>query len=1019
MADLSPQKSSIEKTSGKVLVVGGGIAGIQCALDLAQTGFFVYLLEQSPTLGGTMAMLDKTFPTNDCSTCMFSPKLVQAAQDINVEILTSSRIISMEGHPGNFRVLVERKPRYIEEDKCIACGKCAEKCPKKVPDSFNGELKTRKAAFLTFPQAVPLKYAIDAENCLYLTKGKCGICSKICPAKAVNFAQKPEKLNLEIGAIVISTGFEPALRKEHGEYGFGRYKNVVTSLQYERMLSATGPYGGHPKRPSDGKVPRSVAWIQCVLSRDAARNRPFCSSVCCMHAAKQAILTKTHEPETYAVIYFMDIRAHGKGFDEYVERARYTHGVNYLRSMISQVYLNPINNNLVIETFDPHVKCKKETEYELVVLSSGLKPTESFLDLSKTLGLQCNQYGFLNASFDDPASTSVPGVYVCGAVEAPKDIPETVIQAGTAASDASCLLADARESAIRRPNKFEEAPLDPQARVGVFVCHCGTNIAGVVDVEDVTRYASKLPDVVHADHFMFSCANETLSKIVDTIKDNRLNRIVVAACSPKTHEPIFQGALMRAGLNPYLFELVSIRDQCSWVHSDDPKAATEKAKDLIRAGVARAALLEPLESSTYRVTRSCLVIGGGIAGLSAALAVADQGLECHLVEKEERLGGFANNLTRTLEGDSPLMLIRNLVKRIEHHPKIRLHLKTELTGHKGQIGNFSGTLCSPNGNEEINYGAVIVATGGKAYEPIEYDYGKYPGVTTQVDLSRRIQEDPAWAAGLKSVVMIQCVGSRNKDFPLCSRVCCSAAVKNAIELKKVNPDIQVVILYRDMRTFGFKELYYLEARKRGVLFFRYIPQEAPAMHREDDKLIIDFKDRSSGEEFRVMSDLVVLSTGIRPSDGAISLAERIKLDKTPEGFFLEAHVKLRPTEFSMAGFFLAGLAHSPRFIPESIAMAKAAAQQAMKILCKKEMSTLATVAFVNPDRCASCLICVRVCPFGAPFINDKGVSEISPSLCQGCGICVSECPAKAIDLKHTTDHQIEARIDALLETALE
>jgi len=1019
MTDLSLEQHGSVKKNGKVLVVGGGIAGIQCALDLSQTGFFVYLLDQAPTLGGTMAMLDKTFPTNDCSTCMFSPKLVQVAQDINVEILTSSKIISLEGAPGNFKVLVEKKPRYIEEDKCIACGKCAEKCPKKVIDTFNGELKTRKAAFLTFPQAVPLKYSIDPENCLYLTKGKCGVCSKICPAKAVNYEQKPENLSLDVGAVVISTGFEPALRKEHGEYGFGRYKNVVTSLQYERMLSATGPYEGHPKRPSDGAIPRSIAWIQCVLSRDSARNRPFCSSVCCMHAAKQAILTKTHEPETSAAIYFMDIRAHGKGFDEYIERARYTYGVKYLRSMISQVYLNPVNDNLIIETFDPHIKRKKETEYELVVLSSGLKPTESFLELSKTLGLQCNPYGFLPASFDDPASTSVPGVYVCGAVETPKDIPETVIQAGAAAAETSCLLAEARESAVRKPARFEEAPLDKQPRVGVFVCHCGTNIAGVVDVEDVALYASRLPDVAHADHFMFSCANETLSKIVDSIKEHRLNRIVVAACSPKTHEPIFQGALMRAGLNPYLFELVSIRDQCSWVHSDDPAAATAKAKDLIRAGVARAALLEPLESSTYRVTRSCLVIGGGIAGMSAALAIADQGFECHLVEKEDRLGGFANRLTRTLEDDSPLMLVRNLAKRIEYHPKVKLHLKAELTAHKGRIGNFSGTISGLNGNEAIKYGTVIVATGGKAYEPAEYDYGKDPGVTTQVDLSRKIKEDPGWASDLKSVSMIQCIGSRNEEFPICSRVCCSAAVKNAIELKKLNPDMQVVILYRDMRTFGFKELYYLEARKRGVLFFRYIPKEAPAMHREGEHLVIDFKDRSSGEEFRVISDLLVLSAGIRPSESAKSLSEMLKLDKTRQGFFLEAHVKLRPTEFSMAGFFLAGLAHSPRFIPESIAMAKAAAQQAMKILCKEEISTLAAIAIVNPDRCAACLICVRTCPFGAPFINDQGVSEIPPAQCQGCGICASECPAKAIELKHSTDSQMEARIDALLDAALQ
>lgn len=1019
MADYDKILPVSGKASGKVLVVGGGIAGIQCALDLAQTGFYVYLLERSPTLGGTMAMLDKTFPTNDCSTCMFSPKLVQAAQDININILTGSRILSFEGRPGDFTVTVEKSPRFIDEEKCIACGKCAEKCPKQVLDQFNGELMMRKAAFLTFPQAVPLKYAIDPENCLFLTRGKCGVCKRICPAGAVNYEQRSEVLPLRVGAVVVSSGFELALGKENGEYGFGRYKNVVTSIQYERMLSATGPFGGHPKRPSDGKTPKSVAWIQCVLSRDAARNRPFCSSVCCMHAAKQAILTKTHEPETKAAIYFMDIRAHGKGFDEYVERARYTYGIAYLRSMISQVYLNPRNDNLVIETFDPTIKRKIETEYELVVLSTGLKPSQGFIELARLLGLKLNPYGFLTAPFDEPASTSVPGIYVCGAAETPKDIPETAIQAGSAAAEASCLLSAGRDTATSRPEPFKEAPMDAEPRVGVFVCHCGTNIAGVVDVEDVTRYASSLSGVGHADHYLFSCANETLSKLIEAIKDHKLNRVVVAACSPKTHEPIFQAALMKAGLNPYLFELVSIRDQCSWVHSDDPQSATQKAKDLVRAAVARAMRLEPLRSGSYKVKRSCLVLGGGITGMSAALTVADQGFNCSIVELRDHMGGFAENLTGTLEGDSPAMLVRSLAKRVAHHPKIHLYLSSTLVEHKGRIGDFRGVIEGPHGREETAYGALIVATGGRPYEPNEYEYGKDPRVLTQVELAKRMSLDPSWARDQKSVVMIQCVGSRNEQFPMCSRVCCSAAVRNAIELKKANPSIQVVILYRDMRTFGFKELYYLEARKRGVLFFRFIPAEAPSVRRHEGGLTVDFKDRSTGEEFTVEADLLVLSAGIRPSEGARALSEKLKLDRTREGFFLEAHVKLRPTELSTAGLFLAGLAHSPRFIPESIAMAKAAAQQAVRILCREEISTLAAVAVVDPERCASCLVCVRVCPYGAPFINQEGVSEIPPSLCQGCGICASECPAKAIDLKHSTDAQMEARLDALLESALE
>lgn len=1000
---------------GKVIVVGGGIGGIQCAIDLADTGFFVYLIEKSHSLGGTMARLDKTFPTNDCSTCMFSPKLVQAAGHVNIKIMPLSRILELNGSPGRFIAKIEKLPRYIDEEKCIACGKCAEKCPVKVPDPFNGELGTRKAAFLTFPQAVPLKYALDAEKCLYLTRRKCGICKEICPAKAVEYDQKPEILQISAGAVVISTGFELALTVNEGEFGYGRYKNVVTSLQYERMLSATGPYDGHLLRPSDEKVPRKVAWIQCVLSRDSARNRPFCSSVCCMQAVKQAVLTRSHEPDTEATIYFMDIRAHGKGFDDYVDRARNQHGVQYRRSMISQIYLNPENDNLIIETFDHNVNQKKEEEYDLVVLSSGLKPSRAFTDLAKQVGLVTNPYGFLSAEFDEPIATSRPGIFVCGGIETPKDIPETIIQAGAAAAEVSIFIGSARNTEIVVEKKPDEQPIDTEPRVGVLVCHCGTNIAGVVNIQKVLEDVKTLPQVVFATDFMFTCSTETQPKIIGLIKEHRLNRVVVAACSPKTHEPLFQNTLKDAGLNPYLFELANIRGQCSWVHGNDPEKATRKSKELIRASVARAIQLDPLYDKSYRVIDEGLVIGGGVTGLSAALTIADQGFKVHLVEKSDQLGGFARNLKFTLEGNSPARLIRYLIERVVRHSNISVYLKSRLVSHSGHSGAFNGTVQTEDGPVDIQYGAVIAATGGQPYEPREYLYGKDERILTQVEFSKSILEDPFRARRLNRVVMIQCVGSREPGFSYCSRVCCSAAVKNSIKLKEMNPGTKVIVLYRDIRTFGFKELYYLKSRQEGVLFFRYIPEEKPRVYDVDGKLIVDFTDQSSHQDFRVEPDLVVLSAGIRPDEGSRQIARLLKLPTTDEGFFLEAHVKLRPVEFASSGIFLAGLAHSPRFIEESITMAKSAGQQAMKILCKEMMTTSAAIAEVDPDKCAACLVCVRVCPYGAPLINREGVSEIHPSACMGCGICVSECPAKAIVLKHSTDGQLLASIDALLD----
>jgi heterodisulfide reductase subunit A len=1003
---------------GKVIVVGGGIGGIQCALDLADTGFYVYLIEKSHSLGGKMARLDKTFPTNDCSTCIFSPKLVQAAGHANIEILPLSRILEISGGPGRFTAQIKKQPRYINEKKCITCGKCAEKCPKKVLDPFNGELGTRKAAFLTFPQAVPLKYALDAEYCLYLTKGKCGVCQKICPADAVEFDQKPEIFNIDAGAVVISTGLELALTAQEGEFGFGRYKNVVTSMQYERMLSATGPYGGHLKRPSDGNVPQKVAWIQCVMSRDPARNRPFCSSVCCMHAAKQAVLTCLHESETQTTIYFMDLRAHGKGFDDYIDRAQHQHGVRTRRSMISQVYLNPENENLIIETFDHHLNEKREDEFDLIVLSSGFKPSNDFVDLAKKLGLVTNPYGFLATEFDEPVATSRPGVFVCGGIEAPKDIPETVIQAGAAAAEASILISEARHTETVVEKTLEEKPVEADSRVGVLVCHCGTNIAGVVDIQKVLEDVKQLPHVVFATNFMFTCSTETQQAIVDIIKEHRLNRVVVAACSPKTHEPLFQETLKEAGLNPYLFELANIRDQCSWVHGNNPEKATRKSEELIRASVARAIQLEPLYDKSYPVVNEGLVVGGGLAGMTAALTIADQGFHVHLVEKGDRLGGFALNLKFTLEGHSPARLIRYLIERVTHHPNISVYLKSKLVSHGGHLGAFNGTVEKKDERIDIKYGAVIVATGGRPYEPKEYRYGQDDRILTQVEFSKRLLDDSLWARQLKRIVMIQCVGSREPDFPYCSRVCCSAAVKNSIQLKELNPGAQVVMLYRDVRTFGFKELYYLKARQKGVLFFRYIPEEKPLVYDDSGKLIVDFTDRSSHQDFRVEPDLVVLSSGIRPGEGAPQIAGLLKLPTADVGFFLEAHVKLRPVEFATSGVFLAGLAHSPRFIEESVTMAKSAGQQAMKVLCKETMTTSGAVAEVDAEKCAACLICVRVCPYGAPFINEEGVSEIPPSACMGCGICPSECPAKAIELKHSTDDQLLAKIDALLESAV-
>ena len=1000
--------------TGKVLVLGGGIAGIQCALDIADLGYYVYLIEKMPSIGGNMAELDKTFPTNDCATCMFSPKMVDVTSRPDVEILTLAEIEDLNGEVGNFHVNVKIMPRYINVEKCITCGICAEKCPKKVLDEFNENLSFRKAAYIPFPQASPRAYVIDAQNCIYLTKGKCGACKKFCPRNAVEFDQEVKRVELNVGAIVLAPGFDLALNEYPNEMGFKRYKNVISSLQYERILSATGPTNGHIKRPSDGKTPKSIAWIQCVLSRNLSINRPFCSSVCCMHATKQATLTKIHDPQIETTIYFMDIRAHGKGFDEFVDRARYQFGVKFKRSMVSQLYLNPANENLIIETFDTKENKKVENEVELVVLSSGLKPKDEFYNFARKIGLVLDRYGFVGSHEFEPVSTNIPGIYVCGMGKGPKDIPDTVVESGAAASEISIVLREVRGKEVKKPQEIPEREISHIPKIGVFICHCGSNIAGVLDVKELVEYAKELPHVVLAKDFLFTCSTDTQETLKDLIVEEDLNRVVVAACSPRTHEPLFRETLKKAGLNPYLFEFVNIRDQCSWVHSNNQLLAQKKAKELIAGGVRKASALSPLKERTFKVSKQALVIGGGVAGMVSALTLAEQGFDVTLIEKSNSLGGISKEIVETLKGQSPLNLVRSLSYQLMAHPKVKVYLNAKLISHKGHVGAFEGEVMVNGEKYPISYGVVIVATGGMEYRPTEYLYGTDPRIMTQMELQNKLWNDPQWAKSLDIVVMIQCVGSRNNQFPSCSRVCCATALKTSLRLKDLNPDTQIIILYRDLRSFGMNELYYLKARTKGILFFRYIPESPPEVLKEKE-LEVRFLDRSSRQHYTVKPDLIVLSAGIRPNQGTHEVAELLKLPRINTGFFQEAHIKLRPVEFALPGIYLAGLAHSPRFVDESVTMAKAAAAHAAKVLCLDEMTTPATVAVVDPEKCAACLICVRTCPFGAPFINQEGVSEIRPSQCMGCGNCVSECPAKAIELLHWTDEQISEQIDGLLE----
>ncbi len=995
---------------GAVLVVGGGIGGMQASLDLAESGFFVYLVENSPTIGGVMAQLDKTFPTNDCSMCIMSPKLVESGRHLNIRILANSEVEALEGEPGRFQVTVTKKPRYIYADRCTGCGECAKHCPVSAIDTYNERLSKRTAIYLKYPQAVPKVFLIDREQCI-----GCGLCERVCLAKAVNYGDQRSKEKIEVGSVILAPGYEVFDARLRPEFGYGVHSNVVTSIEFERLLSATGPHRGHLLRPSDGTIPERIAFIQCVGSRDTTSGHDYCSSICCMYATKEAIIAKEHVHRVKPTIFYMDVRAHGKGFDAYYERAKSDYGVRFIRCMVSKVREQVKTKNLLLTYLNEEGKIEEE-EFDLVVLSVGIVPAKETMEMAKRIGVELDGHGFCKTQPFMPTSTSKPGIYVCGAFQSPKDIPETVSQASGAVADATERIASSRGTMITQkeyPPELEVAAEEP--RIGVFICHCGINIGGVVNIPGVKEYARTLSNVVYVDENLYTCSQDTQEKIKKAITEHRLNRVIVASCSPRTHEPMFRETIREAGLNRFLFEMANIRDQCSWVHMGRKEEATEKARDLVRMAVANARLIRSLDQLTVSVIPKGLVIGGGVAGMTASLKLAEQGYQVYLVEKESRLGGNLRNLHYTLEGGDVQAYLKDLMGRVTNHPSIEVIVNGQVVSFSGSKGNFStGLKVGPSMEyRQIEHGITILATGAQEWKPTEYHYGEDPRILTQLDLEQKIAAHPEEIAGAKKVVMIQCVGSRDETRPYCSRTCCATAVKNALKIKERNPDAQIYVLYRDMRTYGLMESYYARARKEGILFARYWPEEKPQVERNGNHLSVHFTDQILKERIVVEPDLLVLSAATvpRPNEEVSML---LKVPRTAEGFFLEAHMKLRPVDFATDGLYVAGSGQGPKLISETISQASASVARACTILSKEKMLVGGVVAVVEGERCAACLTCVRVCPYEVPVINAKGEAEIDVSKCKGCGSCAAECPARAIELMHFRSDQLEAKSQALV-----
>jgi heterodisulfide reductase subunit A len=944
---------------------------------------------------------------------------------LNVSLLTLSEVVEVSGQAGHFRVAVKQHPRYVDMEKCIACGLCAEKCPKKVPDDYNAGVGKRKAAYIKYGQSVPLKYAIDPDSCIFLTRGKCRACEKFCPTGAINFEDREKVVTLDVGAVILAPGFKPFDPAGFDFYGYRQIPDVVTSLEYERLLSASGPCMGHLVRPSDHRAPEKIAWIQCVGSRNTNRcDNGYCSSVCCMYAIKQALVTREHLTggDLSQTIFCIDVRSPGKEFERYYEGAK-AQGVRFLRARPHTIDPGPGNRGVSMRYTSEDGRTLTET-FDMAVLSVGLEAPADSQALADKFGIALDRHNFAKTGAFTPVCSSREGVLVTGAFTGPKAIPRSVTEASAAASEAARLLAAAKGSLTRSktyPPETTSAAAAP--RVGVFVCSCGINIAGVVDVTAVAEFARSLPNVVYVGNNLFTCSADTQDLIAQKIREHDLNRVVIAACTPRTHEPLFQDTLREAGLNPYLVEMANIRNHNSWVHQKMPEKATAKAKDQVRMAVAKVSLGTPLQRLSVDVTQKALVIGGGLAGMQAALSLADQDFPTVLMEKSDRLGGNAWQLESTDFGEPIQPMLAAMIARVEGHPGIQVLKNARLKTAVGSVGHFVSQIEVGAETRAVTYGAAVIATGAGETVPEEYLFGQDDRIMTHQGFDRYLAGHLADLQRARSVAFIQCVGSREPQRPYCSRICCTHTVKNAIRLKKLNPGMRVFVLYRDMRTYGARELLYRQARELGVVFIRFSLADKPRVALRDGELRVQVTDPILNRSLTLSADYLVLAAAIAPSVSQ-ELVELYKCAVNADGFLNEAHPKLRPVDMSVDGLFVAGLCNYPKPVDEALSQATAAAARAGIVLSQKEMQLDAIKSYVT-DLCDGCALCLDVCPYRAikleSYSDETGRTHqrirTDPALCKGCGLCAATCPKGGVQVHGFTLEQLGSQVRAALAAA--
>ncbi len=1003
--------------ANSVLVIGGGIAGIKASLDLAEAGRRVYVIDKAPALGGFVPLLDRQFPTNDCQICYLRPESVPSAEALDIQVLPLTTITKLAGEPGAFTALLETTPRYIDITRCSACGACLEACDEGAV-IFTPGLDHQSPTCMRYPQAVPTAFSIDRDKCT-----DCGKCLEVCEPDAIVLDQAVQSTSVEVGSVILATGAEMFDASALAEsYGYGVFDDVITSLELERIMSPAGPSAGEFVRPSDGKRPQRIGWIQCAGSRTMQEpGNPYCSSVCCMFAMKEAVWATEHfAQDLEATIFFMDMRPMGKDYEQYYQRVKSQSGVQFIRCRPHTVTRDEATGDLLLSYVDDAGQ-QTEAHLDLVVLATGFCAPADAPALAQVLGVELDQYRFVASDDFRPVATSRPGVYACGMALGPRDIPDSIVLGSAAACLASGDLARPRVLAADEDLPPERDTSGQEPRVGIFFADWGRNVRSVVDLDQVSEAVRFLPSVVHVAELELSAGSGGLDNLVRAIGEHELNRVVVAGYSPRTHGRLFAETVRRAGLNRAMVSLANIRDQVALVHADDPAAATAKAVDLIKIALGEVLAATPIGQHRRRINHDALVVGGGVAGMSAALALADQGQKVYLVERAPQLGGLARKTQRTLDGQPVAPFLDDMVQRVTDHEGIQVITDALVVEHRGTVGAFTTSVQSGPGMyfQEIEHGVTILAAGGKEYRPDEFFYGRDPRVMTQLELGDLLAAGDGADDKLDTVVMIQCVGSRNQANPACGRICCRSAVKNALWLKELRPDAQVIVLYRDMRMPYRAEDLYRQAREQGVLFVRYSPDDPPQVALNGEQLTVTFTDKVLDRPLRVEPSALVLSTPqVVDEEATEELAEIFHLQQGEGGFLLEEHVKVRPVDTPAPGIFAAGSLLSPKSLDEARTQGLAAAGRALTLLAQESLSVSGSVAKVKAELCAACLVCVRACPVGVPFINADGYSEIDPDKCLGCGVCAAECPAKAIELQGFSDDQILGGVEALLQGVL-